>query len=150
MKSDFNCLCFVPMYNRVMLRSLFILLVPMFLYGCATTEVYNPVKSALEGTYILNGSSLSAIKTGMTQKEVHEIMGQEIVIGYEYQNASAEKPITITNPYKTETISTAQGECIVEYYVTSVQHPDGVVSGDEMVPLTFCKGVLTSKGGAVK
>ncbi|MBI4309211.1 MAG: DUF3192 domain-containing protein [Candidatus Omnitrophica bacterium] len=113
--------------------------------GCAANGVYNPVQSATRQTFILNATALNNVRVGMKQAQVHDLLGQELIIGYSYQNAVA-SPITIPNPYKTRAVKTAKGECAVEYYVTAVRRPDGVVSDDELMPLTFCNGVLKQKG----
>lgn len=118
--------------------------------GCATTEEYNPVHTATRETFLLNEKALQDVRMGMTQEQVHTIMGQQLTVGYEYQDATTDdseaKPLTITNPYRTKDVQTLQGNCTIEYYVTAIHQPDGVISEDELMPLVFCKGVLTAKG----
>ena len=121
----------------------------LLICGCAVNTVYNPVQSATDQTFILNAAALNNVRMGMKQSEAHHILGQEIIIGYSYQNTAGTvdaKPITIPNPYKIELVKTARGECMVEYYVMAIRRPDGIVSDDELMPLTFCNGVLTQKG----
>lgn len=141
------------MYGHILL-----ILILITAAGCAANREYNPVAAATEQTFLLNESALAQVKTGMTQARVHEIMGDALVIGYSYEKAltneadaskSVEgdyKPLTIANPYKTENITTAKDSYVVEYYVNSVKHSDGVVSDEEMVPLIFQGGILKERG----
>ena len=108
----------------------------LLLSGCATTAVYDPLRAATQQVLLLNESSLKNIKEGMTQDNVHDVMGQEIVIGYTKQSAGY-KPLTIPNPYKVEQVETLQGTYTVEYYVRIVRQPDGVITDDELMPLVF-------------
>ena len=135
-----------------MLRAFSVLFLLVFAAGCAIKNVYNPVQSAKSEIFLLNERALQNVRVGMKQEEVHNLMGQEIIVGYDYEGSalkegSRPKPLTIPNPYRTKNIQTSQGACTVEYYVTAVHHPDGVVSDDELMPLVFCKGILTDKGG---
>jgi hypothetical protein len=126
--------------------------------GCASNQVYNPVTSSLNQTFLLNESSLAQIKPGMKQSMVHQIMGDSIVIGYAYQkpvtdesvvsqaSSSDYKPLTIANPYKTEDVKGKDGVYTVEYYVNAVKQSDGVITDDELVPLIFHDGTLLSRG----
>ncbi len=134
------------MYNNDMFKRFFCLFIALLICGCATAPEYDSLKAAVKQTFILNEASLKNVRLGMTQDEVHAFMGQSIIVGYSYQNSSDAKPITIPNPYKTEHVKTAKGDCVSEYYVTAVHQPDGVVSDDELMPLTFCGGVLAYKG----
>ena len=113
--------------------------------GCALNESYNPVAASTTGTFELNGPSLRKVTPGMTQLQVHQLMGDSIIIGYNYadQGHGASVPLTLKNPYKT---SETQDKCTVEYYATKVVIPDGVLSDAELMPLKFCKGVLTAQG----
>lgn len=138
------------MYNTTMKSFLPLLLVLLSVSGCAMNEAYNPVAAQSSGTYELNASGLKKAQPGMTQDAVHELLGESMVIGYNYPdnatNKGAPTPITLKNPYKTSDVQTDKGACTAEYYVTSVVIPDGVVSDKELLPLIFCKGVLTYKG----
>ncbi len=132
-----------------MLKFFCLILCGIFACGCATTPEYDPLASAANQTFSLNDAALKKVSVGMKQDEVHNILGQQIIIGYQYEKESASaaaKPLTLANPYKIEDVKTAQGKCTVEYYVTAVRQPDGVVSDDEMMGLLFCNGILTDKG----
>lgn len=139
------------------MRAFFILCLAL-MTGCATSPVYNPVTAATQQTFLLNESALAQVKMGMKETEVRQIMGDDIIIGYTYQKPlSSEKdivestsndykPLTIANPYKTEDITTKEGTYKVEYYVSSIRQPDGVVTDSELVPLIFHNGLLTGRG----
>ncbi len=133
------------MYNTGMFRACIRAILAVSLCGCAVTTEYNPVQAVHKQTFVLNESSLKAAAIGMTQEEVHRLVGDAIIIGYSYQD-TASKPITLANPYKTNALKTKHGDCTVEYYVTAVHQPDGVVSDDELMPLLFCNGTLKAKG----
>jgi transposase len=138
-------------------RFILILLV-ILLAGCETTQVYNPVDAPTQQTFLINESSFRKIAIGMSQSQVHQIMGDTIIIGYAYQKPVSEqgvdvkvstsdyKPLTITNPYKTEELKTKDGLYTVEYFVNLVKNSDGVISDDELVPLVFREGLLIAKG----
>src|SRR5438045_204325 len=132
------------------MKKIFLLLTLVFVFnGCATEEMYNPVASANRQTFLLNETSFAQVKIGMIKPQVHQIMGDSITIGYSYQkplsneaavlksSADEYKPLTIVNPYKTEDIKTKNGSYIIEYYVSSVKQPDGVISDEETVPFIF-------------
>lgn len=126
---------------------LFIILI-LSLSGCAINEVYNPLAAASAGTFELNHSALKQVKLGMTESQVHQIMGDEIIIGYNYPINDNGTPaaITLSNPLKTEKVNDAKGQCVLEYYATAVIVPDGIVSDEELIPIRFCGGVVTAIG----
>ncbi len=136
------------MYNTPMPHLFYIVtILVLFFSGCAELQTYEPVRTAIEEKFSLNETQLNNVNVGMTQDAVHALLGQELIVGYSYQNNSSDaKPITIANPYKTAEVTTNMGECTVEYYVTAIHQPDGIISDDELMPLTFCRGVLTAKG----
>jgi len=125
------------------MRSIYIVLLGLTIAGCATTPAYNPMQSASQQELLLNESSFKAIQDGMTLDQVHKIMGQELVIGYAFQSPEY-KPLTIPNPYKTETIKES-GE-VIEYYIDSIRQPDGIVKDNELMPLIFKDGKLIGRG----
>ncbi len=120
------------------LISWFLVMIVVF-SGCART--YDPLASASHQTFLLNETSFSKVKEGMSQKQVHEIMGDTIIIGYVNQ-----KSTTIANPYKTEEVNLKDEVYIIEYYVRTIKEPDGLVSDDEAFPFLFHNGVLTARG----
>ncbi len=79
----------------------------------------------------------------MTLDQVHQIMGQELVIGYKDQTPGY-KPLTIPNPYKSETVKGTG--YFIEYYIEAIRQPDGVVSDNELMPLVFKESKLIGRG----
>ncbi len=145
------------------MQFLFYLIIAVVFSSCAINEVYDPLQSASRQTLLLNEGALSAIKEGMGIDEVHQVMGQEIVIGYVNSTikentpqlapdkpASADpdayKPLTIPNPYKSEEIKAPKGDYLVEYYVARVHQPDGIINDNELMPLVFKDGKLVGRG----
>ena len=120
-----------------------IILLALGVVGCATTPQYNPMQVATQVELLLNESGFKAIQNGMTLDQVHKIMGTELVIGYQRQSADY-KPLTIPNPYRTETIK--DSGYIIEYYIQSIRQPDGIVSDNELMPLIFKNGLLVDRG----
>ncbi|MDE2009890.1 MAG: DUF3192 domain-containing protein [Candidatus Omnitrophica bacterium] len=125
------------------MRFIGIMLLSLGLAGCATAPVYNPMQVANQQELLLNESGLKAVANGMTLDQVHQIMGQKLIIGYQYQ-APDYKPLTIPNPYKSETIKGTG--YFIEYYIQSIVQPDGTVSDDELMPLVFKDGRLIGRG----
>ncbi len=131
------------------IKSCAVILLVLSAAGCAVSTAYDPLSSPGIQTLLLNEATLKQVTIGMTPDEVHRIMGDELIIGYAYQDPAVPgetKPITIANPYRVAAVKTTKGDCTAEYYVTAVRHPDGVVSDDELLPLVFCKGKLRFKG----
>ena len=64
------------------MRCLFLIFFCLTCAGCAVNTVYEPVAAANRQTVLLNESSLDRVKNGMTQDQVHAILGQELIIGY--------------------------------------------------------------------
>ena len=125
------------------MRFAWIALLILTLAGCATTPAYNPMQSINREELLLNQSSFKALVDGMTLDQVHKIMGDALVIGYEEQSANY-KPLTIPNPYKSEAI---QGtDYFIEYYIDSIRQPDGFINDSELMPLIFKNGKLSGRG----
>ncbi len=109
--------------------------------GCASNQPYDPLMSASRQTYLLNESSLAQITNGMSKTQVYKVMGETIIVGY-----TSSKPMTINNPYKTEDIQVKESTYTVEYYVSRINQPDGVVTNDELTPVVFHDGIVIGKG----
>jgi len=125
------------------MRSTWIIFLSLALSGCATSPVYNPMQVTTQQEILLNESGFKALQDGMGLDQVHQIMGQELVIGYEFQ-APGYKPLTVPNPYKSQVIK-ATGY-VIEYYIEAIRQPDGVVSDNELLPLVFKNGKLIGRG----
>ena len=125
------------------MRFTLIILSSLLLTGCASTPVYNPMQQASQQEVLLNESGFKAVQDGMTMDQVHEIMGQELVIGYAFQSPGY-KPLTIPNPYKSEAIKDAG--YVIEYYIEAIRQPDNIVSENDLMPLIFKNGKLIGRG----
>ena len=124
------------------MRWLFIVLAAG-LAGCATAPTYNPMQVAAQQEILLNENGFKAVHEGMTQDEVHQAMGQEILVGYQFESPTY-KPLSIPNPYKTEDLKGTG--YTVEYYVEAIRQPDGTISDNELMPLVFNNGKLVGRG----
>ena len=113
------------------------------LTGCASTPEYKPLQAASNPQLLLNESALKAVKEGMSPEEVHNIMGQELLIGYAFKSDKYQ-PLTIPNPYRIEEIPDTG--YIIEYYIDSIRQADGIVHDDELMPLVFQDGKLIGRG----
>ena len=125
------------------MRFAWIILLSLILTGCATSPVYNPMQTASPQEIALNESGFKAIQDGMTMDQVHKIMGQELVIGYAFQEPGY-KPLTIPNPYKSEAIKGTG--FFLEYYIEAIRQPNGIVSDNELMPLIFKNDKLIGRG----
>lgn len=125
------------------MNSAWIILLSLILSGCATTPVYNPMQASSQQEIVLNESGLKSVQDGMSMDQVHGIMGQALVIGYAFQSPGY-KPLTIPNPYKSETLKDAG--YVIEYYIDAIHQPDGIVSENELMPLVFKNDKLIGRG----
>ena len=120
-----------------------IVLLSLSVAGCASTPAYNPMKMASQEEVLLNENGFKAAQNGMTPDQVHKIMGTELVIGYAAQSSNY-KPLTIPNPYRSETIKDTG--YLIEYYIEAIRQPDGIVSDNELMPLVFKDSKLIGRG----
>ncbi len=125
------------------MRLVYFIFLSVTLAGCASTPVYNPMQVTTQQELLLNESGFKALQEGMSMTQVHQIMGQQLVIGYQDQSPGY-KPLTIANPYRSENIKGTDD--VIEYYVEAVRQPDGVVSDNELMPLIFKGGKLVGRG----
>ncbi len=123
------------------MRFVWILVLVFSFSGCAT--VYNPMQVASQQEFLLNDSGFKAVQNGMTLDQVHQAMGTALVIGYELQGPDY-KPLTIPNPYKTETVKGT--DYVIEYYIESIRQPDGIIHDNQLMPLVFKNGTLVGRG----
>ncbi len=125
------------------MRFAWIFLLSLSLAGCASSVVYNPMQTASPQEISLNESGFKAIHEGMAMDQVHKIMGQDLIIGYTFQEHGY-KPLTIPNPYKSEVIKSTG--FFIEYYIEAIRRPDGIVSDNELMPLIFKNDKLIGRG----
>lgn len=93
-------------------------------------------------------SNTRKIVPGMSKQEVIDIMGEEIIIGYERDINKTEEftPITQKNPYRSETMQGKGKKFEISYYFTQIKQADGLISDDELTPFVFEKDKLIGKG----
>jgi hypothetical protein len=125
------------------MRFSWMILLVLNLTGCATAVVYNPMQVASQQEILLNEKGLKTVQDGMTLNQVHEIMGDQLLVGYQFKTADY-KPLTIPNPYRTEEIQDKGYR--IEYYIQAIRQPDGIVSDNELIPLVFQGGKLIGRG----
>ena len=125
------------------MRFTWIVFLSLCMAGCATTPAYNPMQVANHQELLLNESGFKAIQEGMTLEQVHKMMGDHLVIGYQFQSPDY-KPLTIPNPYKSE--AGKDPGFLIEYYIQAIRQPDGIVSDNELMPLIFKDGKLIGRG----
>lgn len=114
--------------------------------SCANLKEYDAVQRAASGEYLVNQSALRALEIGMTLDQVHEIMGEQLIVGYNLDRTHQKyTPRVIANPIKTEILSTASGEYFVEYYVTSTVNSNDAITNDKLTAIYFKDGKLVIK-----
>ena len=125
------------------MRFSWIIFLSLILTGCATSPVYNPMQSDSPQEILLNESGLKALREGMALDQVHQMMGQELIIGYKEQTPGY-LPLTIPNPYKSEAIKNTG--FFIEYYIEAIREPNGIITDNELMPLIFKNGKLIGRG----
>ena len=80
----------------------------------------------------------------MTSTQVHQIMGTQLVIGYQFHSPGY-IPLSVPNPYKIKFDNIAAGY-VIEFYIEAIRQPDGIVSDNELMPLIFKNGKLIGRG----
>ena len=92
--------------------------------------------------------SLQPIDVGMTKKEVEAALTSKVIVGYELidEKTGQYRPIIVTNPYRSETLTKGSEAFIVDYYLAGINQQDDKVTDDELVPLVFRKEKLIGFG----
>lgn len=92
--------------------------------------------------------SLRQVQPGMTRQEVRSVLNSQLIIGYELLDEDSQqyKPVTMPNPYKTETRQQRGADFTVDYYFVGIEHPDDKITDDELVPLVFSEDKLVGTG----
>ncbi|MBF0532704.1 MAG: DUF3192 domain-containing protein [Candidatus Omnitrophica bacterium] len=124
----------------------YIFLVVLFLGGCVSVATESPVTPpAVTGAELRQPlTRISETRLGMKEAEVKAIIGEQLIVGYK-KNQGGLEPITLHQPHRVETVTVSGEEYKVDYYITAVKKADGVISDDELTPLTFKSGELVSK-----
>ena len=134
-----------------MIKNIWILV--LLLSGCTIAQVETPPAAALPALKVFpSAQAIEQLTLGLSRQEVQEKVGMPVVVGYETETSensespSKVKSIAIKNPYKTESIEKNNKRYEVDYYLTHIYHPDGIVTEDELTPLVFENGRLIGKG----
>ncbi|MCR4337792.1 MAG: hypothetical protein NUV91_08320 [Candidatus Omnitrophica bacterium] len=129
------------------------LILLVFLGGCATVppvleDPPAPTQTETPSEGVRRFISLQQIHDGMSQDEVGNALGKQVVIGYELENEQEKRyrPLTVNNPYRTEKIQKGLRSYHVDYYLVGIQAQDDQVSDDELIPLVFENGRLIGQG----
>lgn len=124
-----------------------VLMLFLFVAGCVsldeqagTQAFYNPRAEKL--------LDLSRIQTGMDYEQVQAIVARPVVIGYDItaDGSGSVKEITLSNPYRVETLNHDNKNYTVEHFIVQIVRADGTVSDDELMPLVFEDNILIGKG----
>jgi hypothetical protein len=121
------------------MRKAFLVLLTFILSGCAARS-----PSLIKGDQIIG-----QIPLGFSSKEVKNVLGQGVVIGYKRAGEDTKEfvPITLKNPYRIDILKTADRRTFeVVFYLTRIKHADGRITDDELVPFIFEDDRLVGKG----
>ncbi len=118
------------------------------LAGCTFLRVSEPPRTSGVSPKAFILSRIENVRVGMSYGEVVAILGKTITIGYERRDRASDvySLITISNPYRQESVRYSDKTYDVFYCFTRVRVPDGIVSDDELTPLVFERGILIGKG----
>ncbi len=109
----------------------------LLLTGCAALSE-SPAPSPM---------SFPLVSVGLTKAEVEQKMGTKLTVGYKKRGPSGDfEPITINQPYRTESVSVDGEDWEVYYYFIRVKQPDGQITDDELEPFLFRDGRLMGRG----
>ncbi len=89
-----------------------------------------------------------AAKKGMTKVSFMKIMGEEVVVGYDFRKGQDKAPdtVTIKNPYRQEVYQAPNIVFEVLYYFTHIRQSDDEVTDDELTPFIFHEDKLVGQG----
>lgn len=129
------------------MRKYFLLSFCLLITGCGTVPVQKTI-AADQGVMLRRFVTLSQLRPGLTRAEVASLLGKEVVTGYELtdQSIGQYSPVTVTNPYRTETIVNNSRPYTVDYYLTGIKTADDKISDDELIPLVFSEDRLIGSG----
>tara|TARA_B100000029_G_C17487501_1_gene927859 strand:- start:80 stop:475 length:396 start_codon:yes stop_codon:yes gene_type:complete len=115
---------------------LFLLFIVFGLFGCGPSAIH----TGLQNFSYHNRARLQLITPGMEKDDVLKAMDSNA-------KAIMEDGMILSNPFKTETFSNAEGTTIeVLFYYTEVIEPDKLVNEDELTPIVFTKGKVSGWG----
>lgn len=125
---------------------LFITGMALVLTGCAVVaEESVSVDTALKTRRFI---SLHSLVKGMSRAQTRQVLTDKIIVGYTLVDAHSGQyqPITVQNPYRSETVARGAEEYVVEYFLVGINQPDDQVTDDELAPLVFKNDQLIGWG----
>jgi hypothetical protein len=135
--------------------------------GCAGLEVYDGTLSDEPDTEIARTpetrskptpppslkftkkplSNIDHVFLGMTKDEVLSVMGDDVTIGYHWNDELGTiTPIIRDQPLRDDMVRLGNQEYEVIYYWVDVKQSDGHIKNNEMMPLVFDQTKLIGKG----
>src|SRR3990172_6788211 len=121
----------------------------LFLSGCVTVGVEKIPKEPVTGKGQSPLTNIHLVYPGMAIQDVRNIMGAQVVIGYQRsdQNPGEFDTLTVKNPYREESLYVSDREAFqVFYYFTSVKKADDMIAEDELTPVVFQGDKVIVKG----
>ena len=92
-------------------------------------------------------SNMYLVYMGMTKEDVHKIMGEYLVVGYNKEQGDLSyEEIRIASPYSTKKIEKNGKVYEVEYYFTNIGKIDNCILDEELTPVVFEDGKVIGKG----
>ncbi|HSV43777.1 MAG TPA: hypothetical protein VLJ10_04400 [Candidatus Bathyarchaeia archaeon] len=122
-------------------------LVVAMVSGCALTyEQYEIVQDP--DPVLRRFISTSQLHEGLSPSEAKALLGDQVVIGYELSDRQAQyyKPLTLQNPYRSESYQAGNKTFLIEYYVMGINQSDDQITDDELTPLIYEQDRLTGWG----
>ncbi len=88
-----------------------------------------------------NCANLEKLSLGITKNETLEIMGNSKI-----ECLAGKEPVTVSQPFKSETKGWENQEYEILYYYTHVKQKDRQITDDELTPIIFNSGKLIGWG----
>ena len=114
----------------------------LLLAGCVSLDTNSP-SVASRATVLAN---MDQVVLGMTHAEVERIVQKAVKVGYQKNAQETWGIVTLKNPYRNQTMEKDGKHYVVEYYLTQIKKPDGVIADEELMPLVFENNILKGKG----
>ena len=120
------------------MRKAVVILLTFILSGCATRS-----PSLIKGNQVVR-----QIPLGVSSREVKNVLGQSVVIGYKRADENTKEfiPITLKNPYRIDILKTSDRIFEIVFYLTRIKNADGRITDDELMPFVFEDDRLIGKG----
>ena len=130
------------------MREVCVIIGMIFLLGCSASETFVKETTTMKpkGKFV---SDIEYVFIGMSKREVQNILGDKLVVGYLRDKGEDlnYKSITLDSPYREEELRGTRGEIYKIWYCYAyIKNADGRISEDEMIPLVFEEEKLIGKG----